>query len=54
MNEVLEVAKMVLSLEHPAFIVKLYYETHSLKRIHNDFIQEFLNSESLYSHATLN
>ncbi len=36
------------------FIVKWYYETHSLKRVCDDFIQEFLNSVSLSNHAVLN
>ncbi len=43
MNEVLQVAKMVLSPEQCAFIVKWYYETHSLKHVRYEFIQEFLN-----------
>ncbi len=33
MNEVLQVAKMVLSLGQRTFIVKGYYETHSLKMV---------------------
>ncbi len=44
MNEVLQVAKMVSSLEQCAFIVKWYHETHSLKCVPTDLIQEFLNS----------
>ncbi len=47
MNEALQVAKMVLSLEQCAFIVKQYYETHLLKCVCDDFIQEFPNSASL-------
>ncbi len=54
MNEVLEIVKMVLSLEQCAFIVKWHYETHLLKRVCEDFIQEFLNSVSPSSHAILN
>ncbi len=40
-NEVLQVTKMVLSLEQCAFIVKWYYETYSLECVYNDFIQKF-------------
>ncbi len=34
--------------------MKWYYETHSLKRVCDDFIQEFLNSASSSNHAVLN
>ncbi len=54
MNEVSHVAKMVLSLEQCVFIVKQYYETHSLKHVRNDFIQEFLNLVSSFNRAVLN
>ncbi len=53
-NKVLQVAKMVLSLEQGAFIVKRYYETHSLKHVCNNFIEEFSNSVSPSNHAILN
>ncbi len=43
MNEILQVVKMVLSLEQCAFTVKRYYETHLLKYVCDDFIQEFSN-----------
>ncbi len=46
LNEVLQVTKMVLSLEQRAFIVKRYCEIHLLKSVRYDFIQEFLNSVS--------
>ncbi len=46
MNEVLQVTKIVLSPEQRAFIAKWYYETHLLKRVSDDFIQEFTNSAS--------
>ncbi len=45
---------MVLWLEQCVFIVKWYHETHSLKLVHHDFIQEFPNSVSLSNHAKLN
>ncbi len=54
MNEVLQVAKMVLLPEQRAFIVKQYYEIHSLKHIRDDFIQEFPNSVCLSNHTILN
>ncbi len=54
MNEVLRVTKIVLLLEQCAFIVKRYYETHSLKCIRDDFTQEFPNFVSSLNHAILN
>ncbi len=45
---------MVLSLEQPEFIVKWNYETHSLERVYDNFIQEFPNSVSLFNHNMLN
>ncbi len=54
MNEVLQVTKIVLLLEQCVFIVKQYYETHSLKHVRNDFMQEFPNFVSPSNHATLN
>ncbi len=38
MNDVLQVAKMVSSLEQHAFIVKRYYKTPLLKYVRDDFI----------------
>ncbi len=38
MNEELQITKIVLSVEQRVFIVKRYYETHSLKRVHNDYL----------------
>ncbi len=46
--------KKVLQLEQCTFIVKRYYEIHLLKRVRNDFIQEFLNSVHPPNHAILN
>ncbi len=40
MNEVMQVAEMVLSLEQCALIVKRNYETHLLKHDCDDFMQE--------------
>ncbi len=45
---------MVLSLEQRVFIVNWDYETHSLKRVCDDFILEFPNSVSLSNHKILN
>ncbi len=54
MYQSIAVTKMVLPLEQCAFIVKWYCETHSLKSVHDDFIQEFLNSVSSSNYAILN
>ncbi len=53
-KRVLQVARMILSLEHCVFMVKGYHETHLLKHFCNDSIQEFLNSVSPYSYSILN
>ncbi len=45
---------MVLSLEQCAFIMKWYYETHSLKHVCIHFIQEFPNSVSPFNRITPN
>ncbi len=50
MNDVLQVPKMVLLLEQCAFIVKRYFETYSLKRVRNDFIQDI---QILYLHLII-
>ncbi len=54
MNEVLQVTETVLSLEQCAFILKQYYETNLLKRVCDEFIQEFPNSKSPSNLAVLN
>ncbi len=54
MNEILQIAKMVLSLEQYAFIVKRYFETHLLKHVCDDSIQKFPNSVSLFNRVVLN
>ncbi len=53
MNEGLQVTKMVLSLQR-AFTAKWYYETHSLKCVCDDFIQELRNSMTSSNHTIQN
>ncbi len=45
---------MVLLIEQRTFTVKQYYESHSLKYVRDDFIQEFPNSISPSYHTILN
>ncbi len=54
LSESWQLTKMILSPEQCAFIVKWYYEAHSLKSTCDDFIQEFLNSVSPSNRAILN
>ncbi len=54
MNKVLQTAEMVLSVEQCELIVNPYYETHLLKRVHNNFLHEFPNSVSPSTHTVLN